>query len=284
MIVPIPTEVAGVSPHITDLAGTWKFSLLPPLEFWSNGVNPASWSDVVVPGELTAQGHPIVRDSEYAYKRSMHIPAGAGGKKVFLRFDGVYSYARVWVNGKFVREHHGGFTSWDCDITQFVTPGQTAWLTVGVTDRADEISYASNYAKHYIGGILRGVKLLVLPADYVSRFHIETGPRFELQGCDSPGYCGRGVSGSGIRHVEFAIARSPGKNRGHRAELNRPLIRQESGGSRCHSRCRPDEVGLRASQPLHSRSHRGYWRARYAEAGEADRLSQGRAAPKPTLS
>jgi len=174
LIVPIPTEVAGVSPHITDLAGTWKFSLLPPPEFWSNGVNPASWSDVVVPGELTAQGHPIVRDSEYAYKRSMHIPAGAGGKKVFLRFDGVYSYARVWVNGKFVREHHGGFTSWDCDITQFVTPGQTAWLTVGVTDRADEISYASNYAKHYIGGILRGVKLLVLPADYVSRFHIET--------------------------------------------------------------------------------------------------------------
>ena len=39
-----------------------------------------------------------------------------------------------------------------------VTPGQTAWITVGVTDRADEISYASNYAKHYIGGILRESK------------------------------------------------------------------------------------------------------------------------------
>ncbi|MGD1103030.1 MAG: glycoside hydrolase family 2 TIM barrel-domain containing protein [Terriglobia bacterium] len=174
VIVPIPTETAGVSPHITDLAGDWKFSLLPPPEFWSNRVDPAGWTDVTVPGELTAQGHPIARDSEYPYKRSIHIPAGAKGKKVFLRFDGVYSYARVWVNGKFVREHHGGFTSWDCDITEFVTPGQTAWLTVGVTDRADEISYASNYAKHYIGGILRGVKLLVLPADYVTRFHIET--------------------------------------------------------------------------------------------------------------
>ena len=174
VIVPIPTETAGVSPHITDLAGVWKFSLLPPPEFWSNRVDPAAWTDVTVPGELTAQGHPIARDSEYPYKRSIHIPASARGKKVFLRFDGVYSYARVWVNSKFVREHHGGFTSWDCDITEFATPGQTAWLTVGVTDRADEISYASNYAKHYIGGILRGVKLLVLPADYVSRFHIET--------------------------------------------------------------------------------------------------------------
>jgi len=173
VIVPIPTQTAGNS-SLVDLAGVWKFSLLPPPEFWSDRVDPAGWTNVIVPGELAAQGHPIARDSEYPYKRSILIPAGAKGKKVFLRFDGVYSYARVWVNGKFVRDHHGGFTSWDCDITELVTPGQSAWLTVGVTDRADEISYASNYAKHYIGGILRGVKLLVLPSDYVSRFHIET--------------------------------------------------------------------------------------------------------------
>ena len=105
---------------------------------------------------------------------TVQIPAEATGKTVLLRFDGVYSYARVWVNGKFVREHHGGFTSWDCDITGHVTPGQTAWITVGVTDRADEISYASNYAKHYIGGILRGVKLVILPAAHVTRLHVET--------------------------------------------------------------------------------------------------------------
>ncbi len=66
LLVPIPTETAGVSPHVTDLAGVWKFSLLPPPEFWSNRVDPAGWADVTVPGELTAQGHPIARDSEYA--------------------------------------------------------------------------------------------------------------------------------------------------------------------------------------------------------------------------
>jgi hypothetical protein len=159
---------------VTDLGGEWKFSLTPPAEFWAGRVDPAKWMNIVVPGELTAQGVPIVRDSEYAYKRAIMTPASAEGKKVLLRFDGVYSYARVWVNGKFVRDHHGGFTSWDCDITELVTPEQTAWLTVGVTDRADEISYASNYAKHFIGGILRGVRLLILPSDYVTRFHFET--------------------------------------------------------------------------------------------------------------
>jgi hypothetical protein len=174
VIVPLPKVVAGVSQPIVDLAGTWKLTTSPPAEFWANGVDPAGWPNVTVPGELTSQGILFARDVEYPYKRSLEIPGEAKGKRVLLRFDGVYSYARVWVNGKFVRDHQGGFTSWDCDITDLVTPGQTAWITVGVTDRADEISYASNYAKHYVGGVLRGVKLAVLPLDYLSRFHIET--------------------------------------------------------------------------------------------------------------
>ncbi|MGA2075622.1 MAG: glycoside hydrolase family 2 TIM barrel-domain containing protein [Terriglobia bacterium] len=173
-IVPLPSGVPGVSQPLIDLAGTWKLTTSPASEFWTNAVDPSGWTDITVPGELTAQGIPFARDNEFAYKRSVEIPTEAMGRKIVLRFDGVYSYARVWVNGKFVREHHGGFTAWDCDITDKVTPGQPAWITVGVTDRSDEISYASNYAKHYIGGILRSVRLVILPATHVSRLHVET--------------------------------------------------------------------------------------------------------------
>ncbi|MGO8791542.1 MAG: glycoside hydrolase family 2 TIM barrel-domain containing protein [Terriglobia bacterium] len=173
-LVPLPTEVAGASQPITGLDGTWKVTTTPPAEFWANGVDPFGWTDITVPGELTAQGIEFARDNEFAYKRAVTIPSEATGKIVLLRFDGVYSYARVWVNGKYLREHHGGFTSWDCNITEHVTPGQTAWITVGVTDRADDISYASNYAKHYIGGILRSVKLIILPAVHLTRLHAET--------------------------------------------------------------------------------------------------------------
>jgi len=174
VLVPLPKEVDRVSQPVVDLAGTWKLSTSPPAEFWTVGVDPAGWSDITVPGELAAQGIRFARDNEFAYKRSIEIPAEAKGKRILLRFDGVYSYARVWANGKFVRDHHGGFTSWDCDISDHVTPGEAAWIAVGVTDRSDEISYGSNYAKHYIGGILRSVKLVILPPDHVSRFHVET--------------------------------------------------------------------------------------------------------------
>jgi Glycosyl hydrolases family 2, TIM barrel domain/Glycosyl hydrolases family 2/Glycosyl hydrolases family 2, sugar binding domain len=174
VLVPLPKEVAGVHQPVIDLAGIWKVTTAPPAEFWANKTDSSHWSDVKVPGELTAQDILFARDSEFAYKRSIVIPAEAVSKAVVLRFEGVYSHARVWVNGNLVREHDGGFTAWDCEITPYIVAGKTAWLTVGVTDRSDDISYASNYAKHYVGGILRGVKLLILPAAHLTRLHAET--------------------------------------------------------------------------------------------------------------
>jgi len=173
-VIPIPVRTNGVANPVLSLNGTWKFSLSPPAEFWSNNVDPSSWSDITVPGEAVMQGFNIARNTEYPYKKAVLIPADFQGKRVILRFAGVYSYARVWVNGKLVRDHHGGFTSWDCDLTDYVTAGRTVWITVGVTDMSDEISYGSDYAKHYIGGILRDVMLIALPKNPVTRFHVET--------------------------------------------------------------------------------------------------------------
>ena len=80
----------------------------------------------------------------------------------------------MWVNGRFVREHFGGFTTWDCEITEFVTPGRKAVLAVGVIDRTDDMSYGSGYAHHPIGGILRDVHMLCLPDNYIKSLHTDT--------------------------------------------------------------------------------------------------------------
>ncbi|HET7213186.1 MAG TPA: hypothetical protein VFL79_06350, partial [Terriglobia bacterium] len=167
-IIPIPEATAGVANPAISLNGTWKFTLRPPARFWENDADPSGWDDIEVPGECAMQGFQIARDTEYPFKRAVDIPADFRGRKIFLRFDGVYSYARVWVNGRHVRDHRGGFTSWDCDITPLVTPGQRAWITVGVTDEWDNISWQSNYAKHYIGGILRDVRLFAVPAGHLT--------------------------------------------------------------------------------------------------------------------
>jgi len=173
-IRPIPARVADCGQPVIDLAGAWKFTLNPPERFWVNSSDVRGWSDIQVPGECVTQGFVISRDSEYPFRKAVTIPAEFAGKRVFLRFDGVYSLARLWVNGVFVREHHGGFTSWEAEITELVKPGEIAWITLGVTDRADEISYGSHYAKHSIGGILRGVRLVALSPTHLTRLQVAT--------------------------------------------------------------------------------------------------------------
>ncbi len=159
---------------IINLNGIWKINLDPSGNFWKEEILNEEWKDIQVPGECMMQGFPIKHDQPFVYKKHIEIPLDFVGKEIKLRFEGVYSYARVWINGNFLRDHSGGFTQWDCNITPFVKPGERAMLTVEVTDKADDISYGSGYAKHQIGGILRDVKLLALPTNYPDNISIIT--------------------------------------------------------------------------------------------------------------
>ena len=166
--------VKGVEEPVVSLNGTWKFSMAPPEKFWENEVGFVDWADIQVPGECQMQGFAIKHDQPYAYKKAFTVPADYAGKQIMLHFYGVYSYARVWVNGSFVRDHHGGFTRWSCDLTDLVAPGEEAVLTLEIVDRVDDISYGSGYAKHQIGGILRDVELAALPKQNFKQLYVET--------------------------------------------------------------------------------------------------------------
>ncbi|MEN8228779.1 MAG: sugar-binding domain-containing protein, partial [Bacteroidota bacterium] len=157
------TAVSGVENAEISLNGTWKFNMDPPDRFWEAGISTADWADIEVPGECAMQGFAIKHDQPYAYKHDFVIPEDFRGNQIFLNFYGVYSSARVWLNGQFVRDHDGGFTKWECDITDYVQAGEKAQLTVEIIDRIDDISFGSGYAKHQIGGILRDVELVALP-------------------------------------------------------------------------------------------------------------------------
>jgi Glycosyl hydrolases family 2, sugar binding domain len=98
--------------------------------FWSNNVDAASRSDVQVPGQADMQGIAIPRNHSYAYKTRIDVPVDFIGKRVFLRFEGVTGTAQAWVNGIAVGAYYGGFTVWDCGITDTVAAGKDAWLTV----------------------------------------------------------------------------------------------------------------------------------------------------------
>jgi hypothetical protein len=168
VVVPAPAVVAGVKQPIVSLNGAWKVATPPPANFWNNAVDPSQWQDIQVPSHAVPQGVIAPRGGEYAFKRKIAIPSEFAGKRILLQFDGVTGEGKAWIDGIFLRGHFGGFTTWDCDITDRVSPGKEHWLAVLATNETEGLSGYNN------GGILRSVRLIAKPQDYIERFHVET--------------------------------------------------------------------------------------------------------------
>ncbi|MGM9804491.1 MAG: glycoside hydrolase family 2 TIM barrel-domain containing protein [Muribaculaceae bacterium] len=159
----MPLSVQQVSNAALSLNGKWQFRI----------DEHSSWAKIDVPGEAAMQGFGIKHDTPFYYQREVKVPRDFAGKTVILRFDGVYGHAMLFVNGKQVREHHGGFTRWETDVTRYVKPGKSNKVMLVVEDRIDDISYASGYAHHPIGGILRGVTLFALPQSHLRNVAVD---------------------------------------------------------------------------------------------------------------
>lgn len=160
----LPQKVSKVNKSTLLLNGTWDFKR----------TESSPWVTLQVPGEAVMQGYGIEHDKAFFYKKKVNIPSNFKDQLVILRFDGVYSYAKLTINGKFVREHKGGFTRWETDVTPYINVGQENTIELEVIDPLDEISYASGYAHHPVGGILRDVTLYALPKTHVYNLGIET--------------------------------------------------------------------------------------------------------------
>jgi len=169
VIIPVPEMTAGIADPVISLNGIWKINMDPPEGFWMNSVDPSLWNDMTVPASADMFGVRIQPDKQFAYKTKIRIPADFEGKRIILRFEGVTGTAKAWVNGNFLKEHFGGFNIWNCDITPYVRPGEEAFLSVGIVEESKRTSSGFN-----TGGIIRSVKLMALPQDYIMRFNVET--------------------------------------------------------------------------------------------------------------
>ncbi|MRN53685.1 glycoside hydrolase family 2 protein [Paenibacillus monticola] len=54
------------------------------------------------------------------YQRNLQPPADLNDKRVMLNFQAVDYTAKVWVNGCYAGQHHGGYTAFSFDITDYL--------------------------------------------------------------------------------------------------------------------------------------------------------------------
>lgn len=187
-----------------NLNGTWKFKYIPGTasgpgssEFQAKDYNDSGWDNIRVPlsWEMANYGKPVYTNvgypfsnnppnansgmSQYGvedhnatgfYRRTINIPATWKDKRVFIHFDGVYSAAVVWVNGKYVGYSQSSNTDAEFDITGFVTTGDNQ-LSVRVYRWCDG-SYLEGQDMWHLSGIHRDVYLVATPKVFVSDHYI----------------------------------------------------------------------------------------------------------------
>src|SRR3546814_5301530 len=89
------------------------------------------------------------------------------GERQFLRFGAVNSRARIYLNGKSVGAHEGGFTTFAFEVTGLLKPGANQ-ITIGVdSERSDTDLPPPVTDWETYGGITRAVTLVTTPATYV---------------------------------------------------------------------------------------------------------------------
>lgn len=103
--------------------------------FEKSGFDDSRWKEVRVPhnwqdySEIALDPHGSLHGTAW-YRKEFTLPTGEKDRRVFFYFEGVGSYAKVWVNGRFVGKHSGGRTTFTLDITDAVHPGAGNLLAV----------------------------------------------------------------------------------------------------------------------------------------------------------
>ena len=113
---------------VLDLSGVWDFRF--------NESDP--WESIAVPASYNDQKADKRFRSHVGfawYRTLLTIPAFYAGQRRVLRFDAVTHDAIVWLDGRELCRHRGGFLPFETDITELTEPGHSYELLIRVNNR-----------------------------------------------------------------------------------------------------------------------------------------------------
>ena len=127
-----------------------------------------------VPGDWNSQKEKLFYyEGSIWLKRSFDYKPSQKNDRLFVYFGAVNYRADVYLNGKKLGVHEGGFTPFNFEITSIVKP-ENNFLIVRVNDRRliDAVPTVNTDWFNY-GGITRDVKLIELPQTFIQDYTIQ---------------------------------------------------------------------------------------------------------------
>lgn len=177
-----------------NLNGVWKFMFLPapeysPENFFASDFDTTTMNEITVPGNWQRQGYGKMHYSDLwynfpidppyvptenptgIYKRTFEVGAEFKDQTIILRFCGVDSAYKVWVNGQMVGYSKGARNEAEFDITDLVSLHDVNDLTVQVYQWSDG-TYLEDQDMWWLSGIYRDVELLGVPKNGIQDLQV----------------------------------------------------------------------------------------------------------------
>jgi len=121
-----------------NLNGLWDFCIIPKDDPTPKKYDGTILVPFAVESALSGVGKDVGKKKKLWYRRYIDIPPGWKSKRILLHFGAVDWQSTVWLNGKKLGSHKGGYDSFSFDITDALKPHGPQELVLSVWDPTDK--------------------------------------------------------------------------------------------------------------------------------------------------
>ena len=191
-------QIMNVASHETmSLNGAWHYIVDVQEEgYYDYRMNPTRWGffcnakpqrpedlieydfdkapTMIIPGDWNTQDEQLFfYEGTVWFKTSFKAQVPMEGFHTLLYFGAVNYDCRVWVNGKAVGRHVGGFTPFNFDITDLMKNGENTVIVKVDNKRRSENVPTLIFDWWNYGGITRDVMLVKVPPTYIESYQVQ---------------------------------------------------------------------------------------------------------------
>ena len=149
---------------VININNEWKFIKQDEMNAMDKSYNDEKWEGVNLPHTWNAidgaNGFDFYKGACW-YRKEFNIDNLAQGNKVFIEFEGSNSITDVYVNGHYMGEHRGGYSTFRFDITDVIEFGKNNTLSVKVNNTVVDDVYPQMADFTFYGGIYRDVNIVI---------------------------------------------------------------------------------------------------------------------------
>jgi beta-galactosidase/beta-glucuronidase len=165
-----------------NLNGRWSFAILPKGSSPESGFAGKITVPFAVESLLSGVQTTVGAENELWYERTFDLTLDTKGKRTMLNFGAVDWEAEVWVNGKQVGKHQGGYDGFSFDITDQLVKGKSQKVRVRVWDPSDsgpqprgkQVAEPKGIWYTPVTGIWQTVWLETVPESFISSTYSQT--------------------------------------------------------------------------------------------------------------